>query len=127
MSATQRRKGAVAELEVAAIMRAHGWPNARRTSDGRKLARGDIAGGPQACHIEVKRHERLNVPAALDQIRRDADPLDIPLLIHRPSRSVDGHAGARRAPPVDPFQGVRVSRRLWRDLARTIDERGARA
>jgi hypothetical protein len=84
----QRTKGAAAEREVAGILRDHGWPNARRTSDGREqIARGDIAGGPQGCHVEVKRQERLNVPAALDQVRRDADPLDVPLLIHRPSRA----------------------------------------
>lgn len=69
------------------MLRAAGWPHARRSADGRaQLGRGDILNGPQGVHIEVKRHERLNVPAALDQISRDADPLDLPVLIHRPSR-----------------------------------------
>ena len=89
MSATQRRKGACAELEIAEIIRDAGWRNARRTSDGRaQVGRGDIANGPQATHIEVKRHERLNVPAAFDQVREDANPLDLPVLVHRPSRHV---------------------------------------
>lgn len=87
MSATQRRKGAVAELDVCQILRAAGWPNARRTSDGREqAARGDIAEGPQAVHIEVKRHEALNVPKAWRQVRADAGPLELPVLVHRPSR-----------------------------------------
>lgn len=86
LSATERRKGAVAEREVIQLVRAAGWPDARRTSDGRRqIGRGDIAQGPQATHIEVKRHERLNVPKALRQVEVDADPLDLPVLVHRPS------------------------------------------
>lgn len=89
MSATQRTKGAVAEREVVGILRDHGWSNARRTSDGRtQHTRGDIANGPAACHIEIKRQERLNVPKAFDQMMADAAPTDIPVLVHRPSRHV---------------------------------------
>jgi hypothetical protein len=85
---TERRKGAAGEREAIALIREAGWPHARRTSDGRGQAgRGDIAGGPAGCHIEVKRQERLNVPAALSQVRADADPLDVPILVHRPSRA----------------------------------------
>ncbi len=89
MSATERRKGATAELEVAAILREHGWPKASRTSDGRaQVGRGDIAHGPAGWHFEVKRHEKLSVPRAFQQVREDADPLDTPVLVHRPSRHV---------------------------------------
>lgn len=89
MSARERTKGASFERDVAGALRDHGWPHARRTSDGRgQTGRGDIAGGPRGVHIECKRQERLNVPAALDQVIRDADPLDIPVLVHRPSRHV---------------------------------------
>jgi hypothetical protein len=87
MSATERRKGAKAELEIAELLRDH-WPKARRTSDGRdQHARGDIAHGPPGVHLEVKRQERLNVPAAVAQAERDASPGDIPVVAHRPSRS----------------------------------------
>ncbi len=87
MSATERRKGAVAEREVTGILHRHGWGLADRTSNGREQSgRGDIAHGPAGCHIEVKRHERLNVPRALDQIAADANELDVPILVHRPSR-----------------------------------------
>lgn len=87
MSASQRSKGASAEREVLNIIRVSGWRDARRTSDGRaQIGRGDVIDGPAGCHIEIKRQERLNVPAAFDQVQRDADRLDVPVLVHRPSR-----------------------------------------
>ena len=86
MSAANRRKGADAEREVIHILRDAGWGDARRTSDGRdQAARGDIANGPQATHLEIKRQEALNVPKALRQVQADANPLDLPVLVHRPS------------------------------------------
>lgn len=87
MGSMSRRKGAVAEREIIQVLRAEGWPNAQRTSDGREQAqRGDIANGPQGVHLEIKRQERLNVPAALRQVAADANPLDVPILVHRSSR-----------------------------------------
>jgi hypothetical protein len=87
MSATERRKGKKGELEAIAIIKAHGWPNAERTSSGRtQKGKNDVTGGPQGCAIEIKRQEALSVPKALDQLARDSDPLDTPILIHRPSR-----------------------------------------
>jgi hypothetical protein len=84
---TSRDKGAEFEREVVSILRAAGWPLAERTSNGRvQSARGDIAGGPPGVHIECKRQERLNVPKTFDQVLRDANPLDIPVMVHRPSR-----------------------------------------
>lgn len=88
MSRRERDKGVRGEREVCSIFREAGWPNAERTSNGREQSRrGDIAHGPGGCHFETKFVERLNVPAALAQVRADADPLDIPVLVHRPSRS----------------------------------------
>jgi hypothetical protein len=87
MSARERAKGAAAELEIVHILRDAGWANAERTHDGRaQRTRGDIRNGPPGCHFEVKRQERLNVPAALRQVESDANPLDLPVLVHRPSR-----------------------------------------
>lgn len=86
MSATERRKGAEFEREVAKLLRERGWTYAGRSSDGRKQAdRGDIINGPEGCHLELKRQERLNVPKAFDQVIQDAGDC-IPILIHRPSR-----------------------------------------
>lgn len=87
MGAAHRSKGARGEREVIDIIQSHGWLNARRSSDGRiQSHRGDVLHGPQGCHIEIKRQERLNVPAALTQAAEDALPHDIPIVIHRPSR-----------------------------------------
>lgn len=87
MSARERLKGAVAEREVCRILHEHGWPNARRTHDGREQSqRGDIANGPAGTHFEIKRHERLNVPKAFDQLVADAPSSSVPVLVHRPSR-----------------------------------------
>src|SRR5947209_4974609 len=82
-----RAKGKRGELEVVSILHEHGWGLARRSSDGRSQAgRCDIVNGPAGCSLEIKSVERLNVPAALDQLARDSNPLDVPILVHRPSR-----------------------------------------
>jgi hypothetical protein len=87
VSARERTKGAVAEREVIAILHAGGWPNAQRSHDGRtQFGRSDVVNGPEACAIEIKRHERLNVPKAFDQLKADAGDTLLPILVHRPSR-----------------------------------------
>jgi hypothetical protein len=87
VSARERAKGAVGEREVIQMLKDHGWKDARRTSDGRgQQSRGDVTNGPQGVHIEVKRQERINVPACLRQAQNDAPGQDMPLLVHRPSR-----------------------------------------
>jgi hypothetical protein len=87
MGRASRDKGARAERELVAILRTEGWPDARRTSDGREQsARGDIANGPQGVHIECKFQERISIPACLRQAADDASDLDIPILVHRSSR-----------------------------------------
>lgn len=87
MSKAARDKGAAAEREIVQILKAAGWWTARRTHDGRNQnGRGDIHGGPAGCHLEIKRQERLNVPAAIKQAIDDARPIDVPIVIHRPSR-----------------------------------------
>lgn len=87
-AAGRRAKGAAFEREIVHILRKAGWPYADRTSDGRQQTVGDIEDGPASTHIECKRHEKLNVPAAFDQVMAHAGPFDIPILIHRPSRHV---------------------------------------
>jgi hypothetical protein len=87
MSARERSKGARGEREVVQAFRAAGWINAERTSRGvAQAGKNDIAHGPAGCAIEVKYVEKLSVPKALDQLVRDSDPLDTPILVHRPSR-----------------------------------------
>jgi hypothetical protein len=85
-AAARRTKGADFERTVVKILREKGWTHAGRSSDGRRqLGRGDIINGPEGCHLELKRQERLNVPNAFDQVIQDAGDC-IPILIHRPSR-----------------------------------------
>lgn len=52
-----RAKGARGELEVRDILRAHGYPNAKRRLAGNGQA-GDIDGGPDGWIIEVKHQAR---------------------------------------------------------------------
>lgn len=89
MSATERRKGAEGELEVVHALHRHGWGFAERTSRGDSQAdTGDIAHGPAGVHLEVKRQEKLSVPKAFDQCAERTNQLDVPVVIHRPSRHV---------------------------------------
>jgi hypothetical protein len=82
-----RNKGAEFERQIVRMFRLEGWPLADRTSNGRiQASRGDIEGGPEGFYWECKRQERLNIPAAFDQMMRDAPPLLVKVLVHRPSR-----------------------------------------
>lgn len=79
-------KGAAGERELAAIFRERGYDTQR----GGSLSFGaapDVVGLP-GVHIEVKRVERLNVPAAMQQAVRDAEKFNdgIPALFHRRNR-----------------------------------------
>lgn len=83
-----KRKGSEAEREICAILTDAGFANAHR-NDQRYVsgyANPDIdADGLEGYHIEVKRVERLNVPEAMKQARRDALER-APVVIHRRSR-----------------------------------------
>lgn len=66
-----RRKGAVAEREVAALLRSRGYPARRgQQRSGRDSA--DVVDGPVGWHLEVKRVENLSVWKAWAQAVRDA-------------------------------------------------------
>ena len=82
-----RAKGKASELEVVHILRDHGWLEARRTSDGNaQLGRGDIANGPQATHLEVKRRETLDVVGWWRQADTEAAKGCLPVVAFRRSR-----------------------------------------
>lgn len=81
-----RRKGAVGEREIAKYLREHGFTEARR---GQQFHGG--ADSPDVCglpgfHIEVKRVERLDLQAAMEQSIRDAAENEIPIVVHRRDR-----------------------------------------
>ena len=88
MSASERRKGKNGELEVVRLLHAHGWTDAKRSSDGRSQnERGDIADGPVGVHLEVRRRETVNVWACLAKAEAEAKPGDMPVVAFRRNRS----------------------------------------
>lgn len=88
MGRSARDKGCRGELEFAELLRAHGWPARRGCQSHLALDKPDILDGPDGWHLEVKRCERLNIVAAFDQARRDADRRGgRPAVAHRRNRS----------------------------------------
>lgn len=86
MAINSRMKGKTGELELAELLREHGFSGAAR---GVQYKGGpdspDVIGVP-GCHIECKRVEALQLYAALEQAQKDAGPGDTPLVAHRKNR-----------------------------------------
>lgn len=83
---TSMRKGADGERELAALLREYGFSVKR----GGSLSFGeapDLVGLP-GVHVECKRTERLNLPAAMAQAARDAERFQdgAPAVFHRRNR-----------------------------------------
>ena len=81
-----QRKGRKGELELSKILQGYGFP----VEPGRAESFGavpDLTGLP-GVHIECKRVEKLNVPAAFAQAVRDSEKFGdgIPALFHRRNR-----------------------------------------
>lgn len=81
-----KKKGKNGELEVARFFKDHGY-DARRSAQfcgNNEEGTADVVGVP-GIHIEVKRVERLNLDAAMDQATRDAGKTtkNIPVVVHR--------------------------------------------
>lgn len=83
---SSQRKGADGERELAALLRGYGYTIER----GGSLSFGEVPdlSGLPGIHIEVKRVERLNVPAAMEQAVRDSERFQdgFPVLFHRRNR-----------------------------------------
>ena len=87
MGHRSQRKGRQAELELTTILNNNGLP----VKAGEPLNYGrmpDII-GLDGIHIEVKRHERLNLTSAMNQAISDADKFKdgAPAIFHRRNRS----------------------------------------
>ena len=83
---SSQRKGADGERELAALLREYGFSVKR----GGSLSFGeapDLVGLP-GVHVECKRTERLNLPAAMAQAARDAERFQdgAPAVFHRRNR-----------------------------------------
>ena len=90
MPLNSRQKGAIGERELAELLRNWGYAAQR----GQQFKGGpespDVAGVP-GVHFEVKRTEKFQLYAAVDQARRDAYGKAIPVVAHR----CNGNKGAR--------------------------------
>lgn len=87
MSSKSQRKGRQAELELTKLLIENGLP----AKAGQPLNFGcmpDIT-GLKGVHIEVKRHEHLNLSSAMQQAIEDAEKFNdgAPAVFHRKSRS----------------------------------------
>lgn len=78
-----RRKGAVGEREIAKYLREHGFAEARRGQQFKGGADSPDVVGLTGFHIEVKRVERLDLNAAMEQSIRDSAPDETPIVVHR--------------------------------------------
>ena len=80
-----RRKGKDGELEVARILRDHGYDSRRGVQYSGSPDSPDVTGLP-GYHIEVKRTNAFRMYDALTQSERDAREDEVPIVIHRPDR-----------------------------------------
>jgi hypothetical protein len=88
MGLGERQKGARAELEVGGIFEANGIDVFRTQNVGGKQLRGDLYGVP-GHFVEIRRREKLNVPAWWREVEEEAKQSHgnlAPLLIFRRSR-----------------------------------------
>ena len=86
MGKSQQAKGKRGELELAAILDGYGFSMKRGASQNYGTEP-DLSGLP-GIHVEVKRQERLNLAAALEQAERDASRFGgLPAVFHRASRT----------------------------------------
>lgn len=88
MAINSRRKGAVGERELAAILREYGYESAKRGQQYCGInGNADVVDALPNIHIEAKRVERLNIYDAIEQSKRDARDKELPAVFHRKNRS----------------------------------------
>ena len=85
MSVNSKKKGKVGELEVAKILREHGFDSQRGQQFKGSPDSPDVT-GIDGVHIEVKRVEKLNITKAMEQSRTDAGDGEMPVVFHRKNR-----------------------------------------
>lgn len=78
-----RRKGAVGEREIAKYLREHGFTEARRGQQFKGGADSPDVVGLTGFHVEVKRVERIDLNAAMEQSIRDCGENETPIVVHR--------------------------------------------
>lgn len=82
MAINSRRKGAVAERELAHELQKFGFEARRGCQFCGRNGDADVVGIP-GVHIECKRVQQLNIHDAMRQSVRDARPGELPIVAHR--------------------------------------------
>lgn len=77
-----RQKGARGELELAKMLREHGYDCRRGQQYCGANGDADVVGLP-GIHIECKRVESLNIYKAIEQAKSDARENELPAVFHR--------------------------------------------
>ena len=80
-----RNKGKIGELDLAKLLRDHGFKSRRGQQYCGTSGEADVTGIP-GIHIECKRVEKLNLEAAMEQAVRDARSSERPAVFHRKNR-----------------------------------------
>jgi Holliday junction resolvase len=80
-----KRKGKVAELEVAHLLQEYGYEARRSVQYCGANGDADVVGLP-GVHLEVKRVEKLNIDKAMEQSISDAREGEMPVVVHRKNR-----------------------------------------
>lgn len=87
MPINRRIKGKNGELELAAVLREHGFDEAKRGQQHKGGADSpDVTGLPDWLHPECKRVESGNLYTWLEQAKRDGGPDKTPVVMHRRNR-----------------------------------------
>lgn len=90
MGAMSRRKGANGERAIASAYRAKGFDVDRVPNSGGLKVKGDLKANDDSLdglHLEVKRQEKIQLNAWLKQAAEEASAGEVPIVIHRRSRS----------------------------------------
>lgn len=82
-----KQKGKRGELEVAHLLKAHGYDARRGQQYNGADGSADVIGMP-GYHVEVKRTERTEVEKWMNQARNDARLGEIPIVFHRRNKEV---------------------------------------
>lgn len=82
MPINSKRKGKTGEIEVAHILKDHGYDARRSQQFCGANGDADVVGLP-GVHIEVKRTESLHLYPALEQAAADARENETPVVFHR--------------------------------------------
>lgn len=86
MPINSRQKGKSGELELAKVLRQHGYETRRGQQYCGANGDADVLGLPHI-HIECKRVEKLNLYDAMAQAKSDKKDGEMPAVFHRKNRS----------------------------------------